>query len=241
MEYSNISEFLSKKINNDGIVNFKIVPTTKNGSKKSNIKNEDNSSMNGSVGEESTNKIDLIFSILNRLEDKINNIEKKIDNDIQPNNIRNQSNGITNTQSNIMTGQLEYVMKEIKPQAFDDVDDSVLKSHLRKRRMESDGKLIYKIYFENLPRNLFPIRIVRKSSIEYWLNGKWNEDMDGEYIRETLSKNLIASYVKVNKFSPDLVGSHESDFMKNQTYILSLKDKKYQASLWDYLKKNYLY
>lgn len=227
MDYSSLNDYISKKSNSDQIINFKI---TKTDTKKKN--NE----------ELPDNKIDLIFSILTRLEQKIDSIEKRIGNDTSSiNPIVNQTTGLINLSSNIVMSQNEVIMKEIRPQVFDDLDEKVLKAHLRKRRVESDGSLLYKIYFENLPRNLFPIRIVRKSSIEYWLNGHWNEDMDGEYIKETLSKNLIASYTKVNKFSASLATSVESDFMKNQNYILSLRDKKYQASLWDYLKKNYLY
>ena len=218
MEFSNINDYLKR--GSDQLVNFKF--------SQSNKKNED----------DVNNKIDMIFSVLSRLEEKVDSIEKRLCEDKHP-SFQIQS-GMVQPQM-VNTQQVELTMKEIKPQVFDDIEEKVLKAHLRKRRVESDGSLLYKIYFEGLPRNLFPIRIVRKSSIEYWLNGRWNEDMDGEYIRETLSKNLLASYSKVNKFSSALSGSVESDFMKNQNYILSLRDKKYQGQLWDYLKKNYLY
>lgn len=232
MEYSNIGDYI-RKTNSENENGMKIVanlPYHTNDLKK---KDDDNINY----------KIDKIFEILSRLEDKVNSIEKKIGSDnLLVSNAVNLSNIGINGNSNMgVNHSLELVMKEIKPQVFDDIDDKTLKAHLRKRRVESDGSLLYKIYFEGLPRNLFPIRIVRKSSIEYWLNDRWNEDMDGEYIKETLSKNLIASYTKINKFSSTLTGSVESDFMKNQNYILSLRDKKYQSSLWEYLRKNYLY
>ncbi len=219
MEYSNINDFLKKTSTSDSIPNFKITTTTNN-------KKDNDLSM----------KIDNIFSILSRLEEKVDNIEKRIGNEVHV------SNTNSNQVQNMYQPPIDYTMKEIKPQVFENIEDKTLKAHLRKRRVESDGALLYKIYFENLPRNLFPIRIVRKSSIEYWLNDHWNEDMDGEYIKETLSKNLIASYTKVNRFSSSaLTDSVGTEFMKNQNYILSLRDKKYQSSLWDYLKKNYLY
>ena len=219
MEYSNINEYLKNRSSGDSSINFKITPTNK----------KDN---------ELSNKIDQIFTILSRLEEKVDVIEKKIGSETPHNQ------ATTNQQLNtvVFSNPIDYKMKEIKPQVFDTVEEKTLKAHLRKRRVESDGALLYKIYFENLPRNLFPIRIVRKSSIEYWLNDHWNEDMDGEYIKETLSKNLIASYTKVNRFSSSTLSEAVgTEFMKNQNYILSLRDKKYQTSLWDYLKKNYLY
>jgi len=114
--------------------------------------------------------------------------------------------------------------KDIKREVFN-LDKSYVKKCLNETCIEDDIKIFKKIYIENVPKEYYPIRNFRKK-LQYWLDGHMNDDICGNYIKDTLINNIESCYINVNKYE-----DYEDDteqFMKNQEYISKMNEQKYK-------------
>jgi hypothetical protein len=91
--------------------------------------------------------------------------------------------------------------------------------------IEGDLKLFKKMYVENVPKEYYPIRHIKKK-FQYWLDGHMNDDLNGTYIITTIIKNIEKIYLKINTF--DNYISDMDQFFKNQEHINSLSEQKYK-------------
>lgn len=105
-------------------------------------------------------------------------------------------------------------------------DDKLIENCLIEKSVNSDLKLIAKYYFPGGNRS---ITKCSGNSVKYWLGGKWNKDVLGEYTKTVLCKNLISCYLKVNSF--ERYENHMDRFIENQAHIKKLGTPKYQTSL----------
>jgi hypothetical protein len=114
--------------------------------------------------------------------------------------------------------------KDIKREVFN-LDKSYVKKCLNETCIEDDIKIFKKMYIENVPKEYYPIRNFRKK-LQYWLDGHMNDDIGGNYIKDTLINNIESCYINVNKYE-----DYEDDteqFMKNQEYISKMNEQKYK-------------
>ena len=114
--------------------------------------------------------------------------------------------------------------KEIKKECID-IDEEYIKDCLSSASLEGDILLFKKIYIDNIPKEYYPIRNIKKK-YQYWLNNHMNDDdKNGTYIKETIIKNIEQCYLKVNT-----IDNYENIdiFIKNQDHIKKLDEQKYQ-------------
>ena len=162
--------------------------------------------------------------------DKSNEILKHISEEIKPeidiihvgekkNNKNNKNNKKIKTSINSIN---EY--NDIKIQNFD-LDSEFTKKCLHYCNIEGDLKLFKKMYIDDIPKEYYPIRHIKKK-FQYWLDGHMNDDQNGSYIINTIIKNIEKIYLKINTF--DNYVSDMDQFFKNQEHINSLSEQKYK-------------
>lgn len=105
-------------------------------------------------------------------------------------------------------------------------DDKLIEGCLIGKSVNTDLKLLKKYY---LTIDRASITKCGSSSVKYWLGGKWNKDVLGEYTKTVLCKNLINCYLKVNSF--ERYENNMDRFIENQAHIKKLGTPKYQGSL----------
>lgn len=142
-------------------------------------------------------------------------------------NIKNKDecNEIKKDENIILNKKFEYC--DVKVQNFD-LDIDFTKKCLHYCNIEGDLKLFKKMYVENVPKEYYPIRHIKKK-FQYWLDGHMNDDLNGTYIITTIIKNIEKIYLKINTF--DNYISDMDQFFKNQEHINSLSDQKYKDKL----------
>ncbi len=114
--------------------------------------------------------------------------------------------------------------KEIKREKFD-LDKDFIKKCLNECSIESDIKIFKKIYTDNVSKEYYPIRCFRKK-LQYWYDGHMNEDISGNYIKDTIINNIENCYMSINTF--DEFNNEPSQFIRNQEYINNMNDNKYK-------------
>lgn len=80
-----------------------------------------------------------------------------------------------------------------------------------------------------------PIRYVNRTRWEFWCNNTWNIDIEGEYIKDVIAKNIQKAYLSVN-----IIDYYEDDFdlfLDNQKHIQELSDPKYKKKLLNGIKE----
>lgn len=117
---------------------------------------------------------------------------------------------------------------DIKIQHFD-IDQYFIKKCLDMNSSNGDIQLFKKMYIENVSKEYIPIRHIKKK-FQYWMNDKMqDDDTNGDYIINIVSKNIEICYMKVNN-----IDNYENDldqFLKNQEHIMKLQDPKYKERL----------
>jgi hypothetical protein len=118
-----------------------------------------------------------------------------------------------------------------------ELDDTIVKKSLESNSLSGDFEIIRHIYF-NVEKEAFPIQYIDKKKYKYWLNNKWNIDIDGEYIKDVLVCILNSCYLRYNKY--DKYENNTDTYIKNQEYIGDIfKDEKYKTRLLIHIK-NYI-
>jgi hypothetical protein len=114
--------------------------------------------------------------------------------------------------------------KELKIEKFD-IDDNFIKKCLSESNIESDLKIFKKIYIDNVAKEFYPIRHIKKK-YQYWLDGEMkDDDKNGSYIKNTIIKNIELCYTSVNTLDNYV----DTDvFLMNQDYINMINDEKYK-------------
>ena len=88
-----------------------------------------------------------------------------------------------------------------------------------------------KIYIENVPKEYYPIRHIKKKT-QYWLDGHMNDD-DNNYVKDTILKNISMCYLKINlyeNYTRDI-----DQFLKNQDHINNMFETKYKDKFFNNL------
>jgi hypothetical protein len=115
--------------------------------------------------------------------------------------------------------------KDIKIETFVFEDDFVKKC-LEMNSIAGDLRIFKKMYIENINKEFYPIRHIKKK-LQYWLDGHMNDDdTNGSYIKNTITKNISILYLKINHI--DRYINNDDKFIKNQDHIFKLSDDKYK-------------
>lgn len=196
-------------------------------------------------------KINLINKKLNRLEEKINIIIDNYDNHNQISkkieNIENLLKIITGSNKEILkkienTGNNEVkekpiiqkkTHKNIRIEQFN-IDKNIILDCLKMSNIEGDVKLFKILYLNDINKEYYPIRFINKQNYLYMNDGKWNEDINGTYIKDIiLKKNISRCYSKVNTIENV---KNQDEFICNQQHISQLSDEKYQIKWLNKIK-----
>ena len=114
--------------------------------------------------------------------------------------------------------------KDIKLENFE-LDKNFTLKCLSMNNLNGDIKIFKKIYIDNISKEFYPLRHIKKK-YQYWLDNHMNDDdKNGKYIKETLIKNISMCYMKVNKL--DNYNADMEQFLKNQEHINNMSEQKY--------------
>lgn len=80
-----------------------------------------------------------------------------------------------------------------------------------------------------------PIRNISRNRWDFWCNGTWNIDIEGEYIKDVIAKNIQKAYMSVNTI--DYYDDNFDIFLDNQKHIQELSDPKYKRKLLNGIKE----
>ena len=122
---------------------------------------------------------------------------------------------------------VEYRYRDVKPENYDLLlDEKFIHDCLNETGMNGELKIFRKIYIDDIPKEYYPIRHIKKK-LQYWCDGHMNnDDSSGTYIKNTILKNIEQSYLKINTY--DNFTSNVEEFIKNQEHINNLSETKYK-------------
>ena len=159
-----------------------------------------------------------ILEKINILEKRIINIETKIDNSTKL--TLQQIKGSGEDYFDIRRMELEKVMS---------MEDSLKALTYRDYRAVM---YLFKKYYKNND-GLYPIKIIGKRSYEFYLNNKWNSDIYGHYIMNTLCNNFQNLFIEYNKIGENNISDNE--FVLNQQFIYKLSEEKYKKEIFRHI------
>ncbi len=103
--------------------------------------------------------------------------------------------------------------------------------HVAEHKIESDIALIKKVYIDQVKEPA--IRYVNRNVYQYWIDGRWKDDIDGKYISKTISRCLASYYRAV---IGALLGQGQV-YLDHMQYIGKIETEKYYKELAIELKK----
>ena len=118
--------------------------------------------------------------------------------------------------------------KELKVETFLNlnINKDFIKECLNMSNINGDIKLFKKIYIDNILKEYYPIRHIKKK-LQYWLDNHMNDDdTNGTYIKNIIFKNMETCYLKINIFDEHCENTEQ--FLKNQEHINKLSEQKYK-------------
>jgi hypothetical protein len=106
------------------------------------------------------------------------------------------------------------------------IDNDFIAKCLHTCSINGDVKLFKKIYIDNIPKEYYPIRNIKKT-YQYWNNDHMNDDdSNGTYIKNTILKNIERAYLRINTF--ENYSNDTEQFLKNQEHINNIMEEKYK-------------
>lgn len=92
---------------------------------------------------------------------------------------------------------------------------------------------IFRLVYKNKmsPDYVYPIRISGKRSYDYYNNNKWNPDLYGHHIMNTICSNVQNLFLKYNTLD-DEENIDGEDFLLNQKFLCKLSDEKYKKEIF---------
>jgi hypothetical protein len=92
---------------------------------------------------------------------------------------------------------------------------------------------IFRLVYKNKTNSehVYPIRISGKRSYDYYNNNKWNPDLYGHHIMNTVCSNVQNLFLKYNTLD-DVENINCEDFLLNQKFLCKLSDEKYKKEMF---------
>lgn len=159
-----------------------------------------------------------ILDKINFLDERMSCIEKAMINiQISPN--------LKNVDSNI-DGMVNFKIEKLN---VDKEDIIKFMSYRDYRAVVSIFRLVYKNKANS--EYVYPIRISGKRSYDYYNNNKWNPDLYGHHIMNTICSNVQNLFLKYNTLD-DEENIDGEDFLLNQKFLCKLSEEKYKREIF---------
>lgn len=108
---------------------------------------------------------------------------------------------------------------------------------LEYKSLKGEMELFKYCYINEDDKVKVPIKCPNLHIFKYWYNNKWNLDVEGEHIKDTLFINFRKVYIKVNRIQNYEGKFDTARFTDNQKHITnSLRDPTYQKKFMTALK-----
>ena len=107
------------------------------------------------------------------------------------------------------------------------IPEEIIRRCIKYGSSRGDMLLIKHWYLDKSKRQ--PFRCINRNRWEYWCNGTWNIDIDGEYLKEVIAKNIQNCYLRINRI--DYYDDNFDMFLENQKHIHELSDSKYRKRM----------
>jgi hypothetical protein len=183
---------------------------------------------------------ELLLAQINSLHDRITNLEEAL---LKTQSIPQEKTVIHN-QLEISTNQDKrmalIVYKNINPnRAIKNekiqMDSDIVTRYLSYKEIESDCELLGKYYFDEIPKEDYPLKKDKKNDSYFWNGDEWIED-NGTNLKSILSNNLRKLYTKINVISDQ---NSNPNYLENQEHINKINTKKYQMKLYNLFLEKY--
>jgi hypothetical protein len=115
------------------------------------------------------------------------------------------------------------------------MDPEIVERYLSYKEVESDCELLGKYYFDDIPKEDYPLKKDKKNDSYFWNGDEWIED-NGTNLKSILSSNLRKLYTKINVISEQI---SNPNYLENQEHINKINTKKYQMKLYNIFMEKY--
>lgn len=115
------------------------------------------------------------------------------------------------------------------------MDPEIVGRYLSYKEVESDCELLGKYYFDDIPKDDYPLKRDKKNDSYFWNGDEWIED-NGTNLKSILSSNLRKLYTKINVISDQ---NSNPNYLENQEHINKINTKKYQMKLYNLFMEKY--
>jgi hypothetical protein len=115
------------------------------------------------------------------------------------------------------------------------MDPEIVGRYLSYKEVESDCELLGKYYFDDIPKDDYPLKKDKKNDSYFWNGDEWIED-NGTNLKSILSNNLRKLYTKINVISDQ---NSNPNYLENQEHINKINTKKYQMKLYNLFMEKY--
>ena len=183
---------------------------------------------------------ELLLAQINSLHDRITNLEDSISKvsstPLKEKTIVSSSESNTNQDKRMAL----IVYKNINPnRAIKNekiqMETEIVGRYLSYKEVESDCELLGKYYFDDIPKEDYPLKRDKKNDSYFWNNDEWIED-NGTNLKSILSNNLRKLYTKINVISDQ---NSNPNYLENQEHINKINTKKYQMKLYNLFMEKY--
>ena len=182
---------------------------------------------------------ELLLAQINSLHDRITNLEEalsKVSSVPAENSVVVPTELTTNQDKRLAL----IVYKNINPnRAIKNekiqMDPEIVERYLSYKEIESDCELLGKYYFDEIPKEDYPLKRDKKNDSYFWNGDEWIED-NGTNLKSILSNNLRKLYTKINVISDK---NSNTNYLENQEHINKINTKKYQMKLYNLFMEKY--
>jgi hypothetical protein len=182
---------------------------------------------------------ELLLAQINSLHDRITNLEEalsKVSSTPPETNVILPSELAVNQDKRLAL----IVYKNINPnRAIKNekiqMDPEIVERYLSYKEIESDCELLGKYYFDDIPKEDYPLKKDKKNDSYFWNGDEWIED-NGTNLKSILSSNLRKLYTKINVISEQI---SNPNYLENQEHINKINTKKYQMKLYNLFMEKY--
>ena len=109
------------------------------------------------------------------------------------------------------------------------IEPEFVRECLEKCDITGDIKLFRKLFIKNIPKDQHIVRYLGGKNYEVKRNNLWIDDLNGNYIKNVLSKIFEKSYIVVNEL--EHYNGNIDQFLINQDHITQFDDDKYMEKL----------
>ena len=183
---------------------------------------------------------ELLLAQINSMHDRITNLEEALSKVSLPPAEKSLGELGSDSAANQDRRMALIVYKNINPnRAIKNekilMESEIVGRYLSYKEVESDCELLGKYYFDDIPKEDYPLKRDKKNDSYFWNGDEWIED-NGTNLKSILSNNLRKLYTKINVISDQ---NSNPNYLENQEHINKINTKKYQMKLYNLFIEKY--